>query len=80
MAGNETNDTIEGNKILREQLAFYKKNSVKIHLEKKNGFFHNGFVLEVEGDLLILDDQKLGAIPIHFIEIKILEKYLEKKI
>jgi len=78
MIGNDTNETLDGNKILREQLQFYKKNSIRVHIEKKNGFFHNGYILEVEGDLLILDDKKLGAMPIHFIEIKILEKYLEK--
>lgn len=62
---------------LNEQLKFYKNNNVIIHIEKSNGLFYNGKILELSGDMIILDDRKLGAIPIHFVEICILEKYME---
>jgi len=79
MTEYDTDEVIEGNKILREQLAFYKKHKLLIHIDKTNGQFYNGYVLEVEGDMLILDDRKLGAMPIHFIEIKLLERYVERE-
>jgi len=78
MTGYDTDEVISGNNVLREQLGFYKKNKIVIHIEKKDGHFYNGDVLEVAGDMLILDDKVLGAMPIHFIEIETLERYKEK--
>jgi len=72
------NEKEEGDNILREQLEFYKKNDVKIHITKTNSMCYGGKILELAGDLLILDDIKLGTMPIHFIEIKVLEKFKEK--
>jgi len=80
MKDNERNETYEGNEILKQQLLFYKSKDLKVHIKKINGQFYNGFVLEVAGDMLILDDRKLGAMPISFVEIDILEKYMEEGI
>lgn len=69
----------EGNKILKEQLEFYKKNNVQIHIKKNDGRYYNGDILEIQGDLLILDDRILGGMPIHFIEIETLEKFTPRE-
>ncbi len=68
----------EGNKILKEQLEFYKKNNLMIHIKKNDGRYYNGNILEIQGDLLILNDKILGGMPIHFIEIQTLEKFTPK--
>ena len=74
----DTDEVIDGNRILREQLEFYKEVKAPIHIDKKNGQFYNGYILEIAGDMLILDENFLGATPIHFIEIKILEKFVKR--
>jgi len=79
MKGYDYDEVSKGNKVLREQLEFYKKNDLEVHIEKNNNLFANGKVLEVNGDMLILNDRVLGAIPIHFIEIDKLEKFRKKE-
>ncbi len=66
---NENNDII-----LYENLEFYKKHNIAVHIVRKDGRFYNGLVLELTKDFLILDDEKLGALPIQFLEIDTLEK------
>ena len=75
MIGDETK---QGNKILTQQLEFYKKNNIPIHIMKNDSRFLNGLILELQFDLLILDDYKLGGVPVFFNEIKVLEKFTPK--
>ncbi len=69
---------METNERTNEQISYFKDNKIPIHIEKNNGRFYNGLILEFEGDMIILDDEKLGAISIYFIEIKFIEKRKEK--
>lgn len=63
----------EQNEILRKKLQFFKSKNISVHISKNNGWFHNGKILELQGDLIILDDKKTGATPIYFLEIKEVE-------
>ena len=65
---------METNEQTKKLISYYKNNNIAVHVEKKNGRFYNGMILEFEGDMLILDDEKLGAMPIYLIEIKFVEK------
>ena len=65
---------METNERTKQQISYFKDNKVAVHIQKKNERFYNGIILEFEGDMLILDDEKLGAIPIYLIEIKFIEK------
>lgn len=69
---------MEGDNLLKEQLEFYYKKDIAIHIDKFDGRFYGGKILEMAGDMIILDDVVLGAIPIFFREIKILEKYKKR--
>ena len=69
---------METNERTIREISYFKDNNLAVHIEKNNGRFYNGLILELQGDMIILDDEKLGAIPIYFIEIKFLEKRLEK--
>lgn len=77
MSEEEEQEKEQGDKILRHQLEFYKKNILRIHVKRKDGRYYNGIVLEVQGDMLILEDRVLGAMPIHFLEIDHVEKFTE---
>ncbi len=68
----------EQNEIIQKKLKYFKSNNISIHISKNNGWFHNGKILEIQGDLIILDDEKSGATPIYFLEIKEVEKRREK--
>ncbi len=67
---------METNEELTRQISYFKEHHLSVHIEKYSGRFYNGFILEFQSDMLILDDEKLGAIPVYFIEIKFLEKRL----
>ncbi len=69
---------METNERTTREISYFKDNNIAVHIEKNNSRFYNGLILEFEGDMLILDDEKLGAIPIYLIEIKFIEKRLEK--
>ncbi len=60
--------------ILKKKVQYFYDNQIPVHIVKKNKWFHNGMILELEGDLLILDDEKKGAMPIYLIEIEEIEK------
>ncbi|HEC40006.1 MAG TPA: hypothetical protein ENI29_17335 [bacterium] len=66
--------TMETNEEMTRQISYYKDNNIAVHVEKNNGRFYNGLILEFQGDMIILDDEKLGPIPIYFLEIKFIEK------
>ena len=61
------------------KLEYFFEKSIAVHILKKDGRFHNGKVLELTQGMLILDDEKQGAIPIQFNEIKFLDKREEKR-
>jgi hypothetical protein len=65
---------IEQNDVIKKQVEYFYNNKFLVHIEKKNGRFYNGLILEHSGDLIILDDRVLGAIPIYFIEIQVMER------
>lgn len=70
---------MDTNEQTNEQISYFKDNKISVHIEKNNTRFYNGLILEFNGDMLILDDEVLGAIPIMLIEIKFIEKRREKE-
>lgn len=71
----QINDEIEA---LKKKVSYYKDKNLVVHISKKNGMWNNGLILEFKGDMIILDDQKVGTMPIYLIEIKEIEKKREK--
>ena len=70
---------METNERTNKLISYFKENKICVHIEKTNGRFYNGSILELEGDMLILNDEKLGAIPIYLIEINFIEKRAAKE-
>ena len=69
---------MELNEITKSKVKFFFDNKISVHISKTNGFFHNGMILEYVEDYLLLDDERNGATPIYFIEIKDIEKRRDK--
>ncbi len=69
---------MEINELMKQKVKYFFDDKIKVHIKKKNGYIHNGLILEIQGDLIILDDKKNGAMPIYFLEIFEIEK-MEKR-
>ena len=50
-----------------------------VHISLKNFKFHNGIIIEVNTDFLIIIDEKHGQIPIYFNEVYDIEPREEKE-
>ncbi|KKN12609.1 hypothetical protein LCGC14_1014770 [marine sediment metagenome] len=70
---------METNELMKNKTKYFFEHKIKVHIKKNNGYIHNGLILELKGDLLILDDKKNGAMPIYFLEIFEIEKMEEEK-
>lgn len=66
------------NEEMNKIVSYYKDNKISVHVEKHNTRFYNGIIIEFQGDMIILDDKKLGAMPIYFSEIRVIEKENKK--
>lgn len=64
---------------MKERVKYFYKNKTPVHITKKNGFFFNGLILEFSLDLIIIDDLKVGAMPIYFEEILEITKQREER-
>ena len=64
---------------MRKASKFFKDNSKLVHIEaieKENSVrFYNGYITEIRPDFLILNDRKLGEMPIFFSHIKVIEPF-----
>jgi hypothetical protein len=64
---------------LYERAKFFKEKNLPVHITKKNSWFNNGFIIDLEYDFIILIDEKEGEIPIFFKEILEISKREVKK-
>ena len=66
--------------IMSKKLEFYEKNNLIVHVDCFNNRFYNGKIIElnVKKGLFVLEDKKLGPIPILFEEIRKVEPYDSK--
>lgn len=62
-------DTIAYNKA-----KFFMDKDLAVHISKTNNWFHNGKIISIESDFLILIDEREGELPIFFKEIFEIEK------
>ncbi len=66
------------NDTIYETASFFYKQKRSVHVVKHDGRFSNGVISEVDKDKLILNDERLGLMPIFFSDIKFLEPRSEQ--
>ena len=66
-------------KILKLKIKYYFDNQLPVHISLKSTRFLNGKILEFAGDMIIINDNQLGAVPVYFEEIKYVEPFREKE-
>jgi len=69
----------EMNEMIRKKAEFFKDKNLAVHISKKNNWFHNGLIKEINNDFLILIDEIEGEMPIFFIEIIEIQKREDKE-
>ena len=69
----------EQTQALLKKANYFLKENTSIHISKKNGWFHNGFIKEISADFLILVDEIEGDMPVFFLEIIDIEKREPKR-
>jgi len=66
--------------ILNEQIDFYYREKVKLHIDLKDGIFLNGFILKnIKQDIWKMKEDKLGEIFLFTKTIAKLYKYIDKE-
>lgn len=68
----------EQERAIQKKAEYFFNNKIAVHIVKKNKFFHNGFILELQGDLIILNDEVDGTMHIYSFEVLEIEKRREK--
>lgn len=69
MTTNEQ-DTINSKKI-----NYYYNEKIEVHITLKNDRFFNGLIEYVGVDFFLINDRKLGKIPVYFVELDDIEPY-----
>lgn len=67
------------NNELTKRANFYFENKTTVHIETNQRRFHNGLIIEISQDHILLLDKFAGEIILFFSEIIILEKYKPKE-
>lgn len=58
--------------------AFFKL-SQPVHCKYKNGNWKRGYILEVNADFFLLNEFKDGEVPVFFIELRDIDRYVSNK-
>ncbi len=56
--------------IILKELINYFDNKIKVKIIKKNDLIFEGLILEIEGDLIILENKNKGSVQIYLDEIE----------
>lgn len=66
--------------LLQEKVDYFYKEKVVVHIKLKSGFWKRGVIINKRpASFFILNENLEGSQPIFYLEIKDIEKYIEKK-
>lgn len=67
-----------GNETIGKRIQYFFDNQKAIHCQTKGGRWYNGYILEVNADFFILNEFKVGELPVFFIEVEEVTQYVPK--
>ena len=59
---------------------FLFEKKVTTHVDTLDGDFYNGLIIELHETFILINDRMLGETPIPFSQIKIIERFRERKV
>lgn len=60
---------------IKAKTQFYFERNLMVHVKVNSGSFYNGFIVEISSDFFMINDRRLGHMPVFFMEVKDIEKY-----
>lgn len=78
---NEKRDDEINSEIFERAKLFFDRN-LEVHVScKRNGFrfFYNGIIKEINPKFIILEDKRVGEVPLQFTEVYDIEKFMSKE-
>jgi len=64
--------------LMKRRADIFCKKQIPVHITKKDLGWLNGFIKEVGADFIILNEFKLGEMPVFFLEIKNIETFTKE--
>lgn len=62
-------------KEMMTKLKFFFDKKIPVHIDNSDKKYYNGCITEIHQDYIVIDDRKLGEMPITISEIEKLERY-----
>lgn len=63
----------------QKRALYFHKEKAEVHVKMKSGYFYNGLILEIsEADFFIFVDNKVGEMPIFFVDVDRIERFVGK--
>lgn len=75
---NNDNKDNEDENFYNISKAFYEIN-IPVHIEYKNGGWHNGMIIEIRADFFLLDEFEDGLLPVFYNTVSKIIKYIPKE-
>ncbi len=67
---------IQDQDTIKKKAQVFFDNSISVHVQKKSGEWLNGYISEVSSDFFMLNERLKGDLPVFFLEIESIEKYV----
>jgi hypothetical protein len=68
-------EEMDEKEIQEKKARYFLGEKQEVHITVRSGMFFNGFITYVGADFLLIDDRKLGEMPLFFEEIRDIERY-----
>lgn len=66
----------DAKQLLEKKARSYNSLGTVVHIKFKRGYFMRGKITEVSNEFFMLDERKLGTMPIFYIEINDIEPFV----
>lgn len=81
MENEKRDDEINSEQLFERAKLFFDRN-LEVHVSaRRNGFrfFYNGIIKEINPKFIVLQEKKVGEVPIQFSEVYDIEKFMSKE-
>lgn len=73
--GNDNNET----EFLVKKAEYFLKKKTPLHVSLKTGEWYNGVIMKVSADFILLFENKIGEMPVFYMEIASMQPFHKKE-
>ena len=63
--------------LIKKRAQFFLDNNQPVHIQTNKITWYNGYITDVRSDFIMINDFKLGEMPVFFMEIVTVDKYTD---